>query len=559
MTQKRVLLYGRSSRISSSLLELILLIALLPFSPMAAAQDLQSEEAEDYYRKWLNEDVVYIITGEEKSVFESLSTPEEKEQFIEQFWFRRDSDPTTVINEFKEEHYRRIAYANERFGSGFPGWRTDRGRIYIIHGPPDEIESYPSGGSYTRPLNEGGGTTNTFPFEIWRYRHIEGIGSDVLLEFVDATMSDEYRLAQNAEEKDALLHIPGGGPTLAEELGLATKADRPFFTGLRREDYPMMATGPRDNPFIRYENYSMVQKPRPIKYRDLKQIVDVNIDFASIPFTSRTDYFRLNDKQALVSLSIQVENKNLSFKPEGLNQMAKLAVYGLITSITNRLVEEFDHDLVAVFPSNQLQAGLTSKSIYQKVLVVERRLRYKLNVVIKDLDSDRVGVLQTAIIPPPFDEESLSGSSLILSDSVQILDSIPDAEEMFVIGDVKVRPSLDKSFSRGDSLGVYYQLYNASIDQSTLQPSLRICYRILKDGLIVSESVDETGESLQFVSGRRVVLLKRLSLEQLEPGRYGLQIQVEDQLNGQRLDVKDDFRVIENRLAMNPSLTTSAP
>ena len=81
---------------------------------------LMREEAEDYFRKWLEEDAVYIITGEERAVFENLTTAEEKEQFIEQFWFRRDPDPKSSANEFKEEHYRRIAYANERYFAGKP-------------------------------------------------------------------------------------------------------------------------------------------------------------------------------------------------------------------------------------------------------------------------------------------------------------------------------------------------------------------------------------------------------------------------------------------------------
>src|SRR5258707_2994183 len=123
------------------------------------------KELETPYRKWLNEDVTYIITDEERAAFKRLQTDEEREQFIEQFWLRRDPTPDTVENEFKEEHYRRIAYTNETFASGIPGWKTDRGRIYITFGPPDEIESHPSGGSYERPMAEGGGQTSTYPFE----------------------------------------------------------------------------------------------------------------------------------------------------------------------------------------------------------------------------------------------------------------------------------------------------------------------------------------------------------------------------------------------------------
>src|SRR6266480_4404385 len=141
------------------------------------------QEVSSSYKKWLNEDVAYIITDEERAAFKQLSNDEERDNFIEAFWQRRDPTPDTVENEFKEEHYRRIAYANEHFAAGIPGWKSDRGRIYIVYGPADEIESHPSGGTYERPMEEGGGSTSTYPFEDWRYRYIEGIGQEVIIEF----------------------------------------------------------------------------------------------------------------------------------------------------------------------------------------------------------------------------------------------------------------------------------------------------------------------------------------------------------------------------------------
>src|SRR3984893_13593751 len=140
--------------------------------PQNKAKNLKKlqKELDTPYKKWLQEEVPYIISDEERAAFLQLQTNEEREQFIEAFWQRRDPTPDTVENEFKEEHYRRIAYANERFASGIPGWRTDRGRIYIIWGKPDEIESHPTGGNYERPASEGGGQTETYAFEAWRYR-----------------------------------------------------------------------------------------------------------------------------------------------------------------------------------------------------------------------------------------------------------------------------------------------------------------------------------------------------------------------------------------------------
>jgi len=154
-----------------------------------------------YYRKWMDEDVVYIISPEERSEFLALGTDRERDSFIEQFWNRRNPDPRSNDNAFKEEHYRRIAYANQHFASVVPGWKTERGRVHIMYGKPDELESHPTGGSYNRPYNEGGGTTSTYPFEKWRYRHIDGVGDDIEIEFVDRSRTGEYRMAVSPEDK----------------------------------------------------------------------------------------------------------------------------------------------------------------------------------------------------------------------------------------------------------------------------------------------------------------------------------------------------------------------
>ena len=177
-------------------------------------------------KEWLEKDVSYIITDEEKSAFRQLSNDEERDQFIEAFWQRRDPTPDTEENEFKEEHYRRMAYANDHFAAGIPGWKSDRGRMYIMYGPPDEIESHPSGGTYERPMDEGGGSTSTYPFEDWRWRYIEGIGQEVIVEFVDTCMCGDYHMTMDRGEKDALLHVPGAGLTLYEQMGMTTKAAR---------------------------------------------------------------------------------------------------------------------------------------------------------------------------------------------------------------------------------------------------------------------------------------------------------------------------------------------
>src|ERR1700731_4135934 len=207
------------------------------------------------YRKWLDEDGRWIITDQEKSAFMQLSNDEERDQFIEAFWQRRDPTPDTEENEFKEEHYRRIAYANEHYAAGIPGWKTDRGRTYIVFGPADEIDSHPSGGSYERPMEEGGGETSTFPFETWRYRYIEGIGQEVIIEFVDTCMCGDYHMTIDRSEKDALLMTPNAGLTMWEQMGMASKASR-FNGGMERLGLGPMSSNLQTKQFDRLEQFA---------------------------------------------------------------------------------------------------------------------------------------------------------------------------------------------------------------------------------------------------------------------------------------------------------------
>src|SRR5581483_4932479 len=300
------------------------------------------KELETPYKKWLNEDVAYIITDEERKAFSHLNTDEERQNFIEQFWLRRDPTPDTEENEFKEEHYRRIAYANEHYASGIPGWKTDRGRIYITFGPPDEIESHPSGGSYNRPIEEGGGETSTYPFEKWRYRYIEGIGNDVNIEFVDTTMSGEYHMSMDPSEKDALLYVPGAGLTLYEQMGLSSKTNR-----FNRTDGTHLGTGNMPlpasmNEFERLEQFAKLQKPPVIKFKDLDAVVSSNIRFNTLPMKVRVDYIKITDSTILTPITLQFERKDLNFQNKDGVAKATINIYGRITSMSRRVVNVFE-------------------------------------------------------------------------------------------------------------------------------------------------------------------------------------------------------------------------
>src|SRR6516164_9254391 len=300
------------------------------------------KELETPYRKWLNEDVAYIITDEERTAFKRLQTDEEREQFIENFWLRRDPTPDTVENEFKEEHYRRIAYANENFASGIPGWKTDRGRIYITYGPPDEKESHPSGGSYERPPEEGGGTTSTFPFEQWRYRYIEGDGSNIIIEFVDPTMSGEYRMTMDPSEKDALLYVPGAGLTMMEQMGMSSKTDRFNRTDGTHLGVPFGAETEKMNEFNRLEQFAKLQRPPAIKFKDLEAAVNSRISYNILPMKVRSDFFPLTDATVLTYVTLQFDNKDLQFRAKDGVQKASVNIFGKVSTMTRRIVTNFE-------------------------------------------------------------------------------------------------------------------------------------------------------------------------------------------------------------------------
>ena len=372
------------------------------------------KELEGPYRKWLGEDVLYIITDEERTAFKRMSTDEEREQFIEQFWLRRDPTPDSQENEFKEEHYRRIAYTNERYASGIPGWKTDRGRIYITFGPPDENESHPSGGTYERPFEEGGGTTSTYPFEKWRYRWIEGIGSDIIIEFVDPTMTGEYRMTMDPSEKDALMMVPNAGLTLMEQMGMSSKADR-----FSRTDGTRLGTGTnplpmRMNQFERLQQFARLQKPPAVKFKDLEAAVNSTVKFNLLPIRVRADFMRMTANSIQTNVTILMEKKDLQFQNKDGVAKAAVNIYSRITSMSRRVVNVFEDVVTTEVPSEMLEAASKGSSLYQKSIPLPPGT-YRMNVVVKDVFGGNMNNYEMALNVPRMEDDVFTHSSVVLA------------------------------------------------------------------------------------------------------------------------------------------------
>jgi GWxTD domain-containing protein len=504
------------------------------------AKSLKQELSKEY-KSWLNEDVAWIITDEEKQTFKQLSNDEERDQFIESFWLRRDPTPDTVENEYKEEHYARIAYANEHFAAGIPGWRTDRGRIYIVYGKPDEIESHPSGGLYNREIAEGGGTTSTYPFERWRYRYVEGIGNEVILEFVDKCMCNEYRLSIDPNEKDALLNVPGAGLTTAEEMGLSSKADRMINNG-NSDRFSSHATNSSTggDQFSRIELLSKINAPPPIKFKDLEEVVTHKIRVNLMPFDVRTDFVRVTGDTVLTPVTIQMKNKDITFVNKDGIQRGTVNIFGRVTTISGRIAQTFEDTVQVDVPAELLARTVENSSIYWKALPLRPGM-YKIDLVLKDVNGDRVGQYSRGIRVPEFTEDKLANSSLILADVMEKVAAKNVGTGSFVIGTTKVRPRVEPSdgkpatFKRDQRLNLWMQVYNLSMDDKTKKPSATIEYDIInqqtnKSVLHVVESTEQLGNT-----GEQVTLEKSMALNNLEPGLYRLTVKVDDNVSKQSI------------------------
>jgi len=500
------------------------------------------KELDSSYRKWLDEDVVYIITPEERSAFLHLATNEEREQFIEQFWQRRNPDPDSVENTFKEEHYRRIAYANEHFASGIPGWKTDRGKIYIMWGPPDEIESHPSGGSYDRPASEGGGSTSTYPFEDWRYRYLEGLGNDVNLEFVDPSMTGEFHLTMDPSEKDALLYVPGAGLTQMESMGLASKADRFSNTDGTHNAQPLGGQLESDSEFSRLERFAKIQQAPPVKFKDLEAVVTSRLVRDQVKFDYRFDFLRITSDTVLVPITVQIPTKQLSFQEKDGVDSATMNLFARITTLGGRPVQTFEDTIHRDLPASLLQQSLNTASIYQKAVPLSPGL-YRLDLVVKDVNNGNVGVVNTRLPVPRFEDDKLASSTLILADQIQRVSAKDIGLGQFVLGDVKVRPKMDAAFTPNDSMGVYLQVYNLKVDEKTHKPDASVQFRVLREKETEPVLKFDLGQDKLPQHGEELTLEDVLTLGSLGPGKYNLEVAVTDNLAKQTITKASEFTV----------------
>jgi len=508
------------------------------------------QEVSKTYKKWLEEDVVWIITDEERAAFKQLSNDEERDNFIEAFWQRRDPTPDTEENEYKEEHYQRIAYANEHFAAGVPGWRTDRGRIYIVYGKPDEIDSHPSGGAYERPMEEGGGETSTFPFETWRYRYIDGIGQEVMIEFVDTCMCGEYHMTLDRSEKDALKYTPNAGLTLYESMGMSNKAARFSTGGLEQlgagPDSQMVAS----KEFDRLDIFAKLQAAPKVKFADLEEEVNSKMILNPMPFDVRTDYVKVTSDTVLVPVTIQMKNRDMTFVNKDGIQSGTVNIFARLSTLTGKIVQTFEDTVQVLVPADQLPRTAENASVYWKALPL-RPGRYKLYVAVKDVNGDRKGVWSRSVVVPEFSDDKLATSTLIVADDMEPVPTKAIGTGMFVIGAMKIRPRVAPADGKpalfkkdkDQKLNFWMQVYNLGVDEKTHKPSATFEYNITN--LATNKSVVQKTETTDTMGniGEQVTLQKSIVAANLQPGTYKIEIKVNDNISKQTIDPSAVFAV----------------
>jgi GWxTD domain-containing protein len=508
------------------------------------------EELKGPYKKWLDEDVRWIITDVEGKTFKSLANDEERDSFIEQFWQRRNPNPDSNDNEYRDEYYARIAYANEHFAAGEPGWMTDRGHIYIAYGKPDNIDSHPSGGSYDRPTDEGGGETSTFPFEVWHYRYLEGIGDNIDIEFVDTCMCGEYHATIDRSEKDALKHVPGAGLTQYEEMGQAKKADRFSGGGLEQLGAGPTSSSQQSKEFDRLDTFAKLFAPPPVKFADLDDFLTSSKILTGPPFLFdvRTDYVKLTNETVMVPVTMQIRQGDLTYSTKEGDSKGTVNILGRVSTITHKIVYTFEDTVNVETPSDLLEREKNNMRVYWQAIPLPPG-HYKLEIAIKDVNNvDHVGTWRRSIDVPEFDDDRLASSSLILASDMERVPSKDVGAGNFVIGNTKVVPRVPPTFSspvtyhRAQNLNFWMQVYNLGIGENKKNDAT-IDYQVVdlatnKEILAMHESAAKLNPNAD-----QLTLEKTMPLASLEPGKYQVTIKVNDGVSKQQIAQSAPFTV----------------
>jgi hypothetical protein len=298
------------------------------------------------------------------------------------------------------------------------------------------------------------------------------------------------------------------------------------------------------NQFERLQLYAAIQRPPPVKFRDLEAIVDSTIEYNTLNFTSSVTYVKVTDSTSFASITVQVQNRDLLFEEDKGLHRATLNVFGRITTMTRRIERHFEETVTLTTSPERLSAEAERASIYNTTVPLAPG-KYRLELVVKDVIGETIGTTRIALDVPKFDDETLSYSSLILADKIERVPSRSLGAGQFVMGASKVRPRMGEEFKPGERMGIYVEFYNLGEDDATRMPDGQITYQISKaddpDKLLLDFTEDV--QDLRGASPGQVVIEKLLPLN-LDPGVYRLDLKMIDHVKEETVNPTTTFKVL---------------
>ena len=399
------------------------------------------------------------------------------------------------------------------------------------------------GGPYLRPAEQGGGTTTTYPFEIWRYRHLDGIGQEIMIEFVDQCGCGDYRRSINYSDKDADRNVPNAGLTDAEANLGVSKARRL----LDPQGIGQSLFGQNDGGkfFERMEQNAALDRSPALRMdaTDVRHIIRTNL----LKFDVRVDFLKGSSDTVLMPITIQVPNRELTFVGKDGVQRGLVNIFGRMSTITGTTAQTFEDTVRLDVPAGLLDRAMNNVALYWKALPMRPGL-YRLDIVVKDVNGDKLGTAIQRIQVPAFAEDKLSSSSLILADVLEPVAAAEVGSGDFVLGPTKVRPKVQSAgkpvvFRQDEKIGLWMQVYHLALDEKTRKPAASVEYAVVntatnQTALEMTRNAEQAG-----LLGDQLTLQEKLPLARLAPGDYQLTVTVMDSIQGQRVASAAHFRV----------------
>ena len=488
--------------------------------------NLTEEEAA---KVWIEEIAQYIATKQEKEIYKSLTTSEERVRFIDTFWAKRDPTPETPENEYKLEHYRRLAYANTFFSAGRPGWRTDRGRIYILLGPPSQVDSDPMGR-----------LAHQFPTEVWTYSQPPHplLPPNLEIAFVDRRSIGDYEITFNlladsdsTRRTEALMN--------EDFLDTLAKAEVRAMNFGRPGTVRSLADGLAPELERLNELAAIAQVPEQA-IRPLRETVttDFSFDAASLDVTPRVEFFRASDGQMAIPVNVDLAYSNFAYVEKGDFYESRFEILGRIVDGNGNSVDEYVREELFALPKDQITVLQHQSVLYQLVLYAPPG-EYRLQLAVRD-KNQKIRMTESELSVPAMGD-ALDLSTVLLAEQILELDNptIPGKKDPFTFGKYKVLPSQDGSFAPGKSLQVYFEVYNLGLDEEG-KTRVKLEYTFRREGRLFRN----VAPTYPFPDSRpNRSIMSAIPLKDFTPASYSVTVTLTDEVTGAAVTRQVPFTV----------------